>query len=213
MIGMRQGYARIYSASEGEELVKAARYVVESYVSSAKFSRWIAEERLEGFKMRHGLFVAFEHYPTRTLRGCIGFTKPQDPVKKALVDAAIAASTEDPTARPISHMELDHLVAEVSVLLHEPVQIKGSTPLAIKRQVKAGKEGLMLRYGIYTGVLLPQTVMDNGWNAEQALDGVCTKAGLPTHTWKKHNVSLYRFASQVFRESSPRGAVEEIIFQ
>ncbi len=210
---MRRRYSRLYSPEEGGELVRAARYVVESYVSSAKFSRHIAEERLEKFNGRHGLFVTLQHYPTGTLRGCIGFAKPAGQVKTTLVDAAVAASTNDPSFRPISHMELDHLIAGVSVLLGEPVQVRGSSPLAIRRQIRAGRDGLILRYGVYGGVLLPQVARENGWNGEESLSRLCAEAGLERHAWKKPNVSIYRFESQTFRESSPRGDVEEVSLQ
>ena len=52
-----------------------------------------------------------------------------------------------------------------------------------------------------------------GWNAESFLNNVCIKAGLAQHTWKVHDVSLYKFTIQVFREKEPMGDVEEVILK
>jgi uncharacterized protein len=207
---MGEGTAMPYSLQEGEELVRTARYVVESFASSVRFSRWIAEERLARYTPRHGVFVTIEHYPTRTLRGCIGFPTALKPMKELLVDAAISAASEDPRFVPVSHMELEHIVVEVNVL-SEPVRIASRSPEGIKRQIKVGRDGLIIRHGYDGGLLLPIVAIENKWKTEEFLEQVCIKAGFPPNRWKGPGVTLEKFTSQVFRERSPRGRVEEIV--
>ncbi len=198
-----------YSPEEGEELVKAARLAVATYVSSAKFSRWIVEDKLGKFRQKHGLFVTLEHYPTRTLRGCIGYPIAAKQVKDTVIDAAIAAATSDPRFRPVSHMELDHLVVEVSVLSH-PEPISADAPEGIIRQVRVGRDGLMIRHGFNSGILLPIVAAEQGWDSEEFLENVAAKAGLDEGRWKSPGVSLHKFTAQVFRERSPGGTIEEL---
>ena len=207
---MGQEAERPYSLEQGRELVKAARYVIDSVASTNKFSRWIAEERLGRFGQKHGVFVTIEHYPTKALRGCIGYPLPERPIKQTLVDAAIAAATEDPRFVPVSHMELNHILVEVNVL-SSPVKIKASTPESLKRQIKIGRDGLIIRYGYNSGLLLPIVAVEEDWNSDEFLENLCIKAGLPTTKWKNGQVHIEKFTSQVFRETSPQDGVEEIM--
>ncbi len=197
-----------YSLAEGELLVKAARNAIEIYLTSSNFRREAVEGSLSGFERRHGVFVTIYHYPTRALRGCIGFTEGVKPIRKLIVDAAVSAAVEDPRFVPLSHLELEHVTIEVS-LLSEPARITGD-PSAIKDKVKVGRDGLMIEYGYNRGLLLPIVAVEEGWSAEEFLDNVCIKAGMGKQTWKRQGVSIYRFSSQVFAETEPRGRIREV---
>lgn len=199
---------KAYSLSEGELLVKAARNAIEIYLTSSNFRREAVEKGLGGFERRHGVFVTIYHYPTRTLRGCIGFTEGVEPIRKLVVDAAIAAATEDPRFVPLSHIELEHVTIEVSVL-SEATEIKGG-PDRIRDQVAVGKDGLIVSYGYHRGLLLPIVAAEEGWGAEEFLDNVCIKAGMERHMWRRPGVSICKFSSQVFAETEPRGRIREI---
>ncbi|MGC8710386.1 MAG: TIGR00296 family protein [Candidatus Micrarchaeia archaeon] len=199
---------KVYKLSEGEKLVKSARNAIELYLRSPKFDRSIIEKSLAEFNDNVGVFVTIEHYPTMSLRGCIGFPRAVGPIKKTLVEAAIAAATEDPRFIPLSHVELDDIIIEVSILT-EPVLI-GGTPSEIKRQIKIGKDGLIIEYGYESGLLLPIVAVEQKWNEEEFLNNVCIKAGLREDTWKHGNATLYKFSTQVFREESPNGKVIEV---
>ncbi len=207
-----EGGSRPYSLEEGRELVWTARHVIEALTTLPNFNKKIAEERLAHFKGRHGVFVTIEHYPTKALRGCIGFTEPIAPMSSMLVEAAIAAASEDPRFVPVSHRELEHITIEVSVLT-EPAPIAGGTEASILRRVKVGRDGLMVRYGYSTGLLLPIVAVEEKWNARQFLDNVCIKAGIHEHAWKTGQAKIYRFTTQVFTEREPRGVVEEVILK
>jgi hypothetical protein len=199
---------RVYTLGEGERLVKAARQAVESCVSSSNFDRGVIEKILEGFDQKSGVFVTIYNYPTRTLRGCIGFIEGIEPIKKLVVDAAIAAASEDPRFAPISLREFEHIVMDVSVL--SKVERVQGAPEEIKRQIMIGRDGLIVEYGYYRGLLLPIVAAEEGWNPEEFLENTCSKAGLPEHLWKQQGVLIYKFTTQVFRELSPGGRVEEV---
>lgn len=199
---------RAYSLEEGKKLVESARYAMELFITTPHFDRVMIERGLDSFTQRHGVFVTIYHYPTRELRGCIGFTEGIKPMRSLIVDAAIAAATEDPRFVPISHREFPHVIIEVSVLT-EPERMKGS-PEEIVKQVRIGRDGLIIDYGYSKGLLLPVVAVEQEWGPERFLEGVCEKAGLPRHAWKQSGVELYRFSTQVFHEKEPSGAVEEL---
>ena len=199
---------KTYTLKEGEKLVKAARNAIELYIKSPRFEKSMIEKTLSEFNEKAGVFVTINHYPTMSLRGCIGYFKAIGPVKRLLVEAAIAAATEDPRFIPLSVGELNDVVIEVSIL-SEPQQLKG-TPEEIKKEIKIGRDGLLIEYGYYSGLLLPVVAVEEKWNVEKFLENVCIKAGLHPHMWKRSDITLYKFQTQVFREEEPNGKVVEI---
>ncbi len=199
---------RVYSISEGERLVKAARYAIELYIKSNEFRNDAVERTLSEFTQRHGVFVTIYSYPTKALRGCIGFIEGVSEMKKQLIDASVAAATEDPRFVPISPMELESIVIEVSILSGKE-RIHGDAE-QLKKQIRIGRDGLIISHGYDSGLLLPIVPVEERWNVAQFLDNVCLKAGLPENTWKNGSAMLYRFSAQVFKEKSPGGDVEEV---
>ena len=198
-----------YSLEDGKELVRAARSAIELHIKSPGFDRRIVEKHISRFGTPSGVFVTIEHYPTMTLRGCIGFPNPAGPLNRRLVEAAIAASSEDARFAPVSHLELDEIVIEVSVLA-DPEAISQRTEKGRLREIKVGRDGLMIRYGFRSGVLLPEVPIQEGWSREEFLQNVCMKAELSPDAWKRPEIELYKFTAQVFREREPSGIVEEL---
>lgn len=199
---------KIYTLEQGKELVKAARSTIELAARSPRFKRELIRSSLKSFDEKYGVFVTLKHYPTETLRGCIGFPKPVESVRMELVDAAFAAAFEDPRFVPVSHKELDELIVEVSIL-SEPIAVKSRSPAGLRR-LKIGRDGVIIEYGLYSGLLLPEVAVEQKWDREQLLDGACEKAGLPTGYWRQPNVKLYKFETQVFTEETPSGNVVEL---
>jgi uncharacterized protein (TIGR00296 family) len=198
-----------YSVDDGSMLVKAARNTIELYLKSPKFSRYMIEKYLKGFESSSGVFVTLEHHPTMTLRGCIGFPNPVGPLKKLLIEAAIGAAFEDPRFAPLSEQELGETVVEVSVLT-KPELIDQSSASGRMKEIKVGRDGLMIKYGYKTGLLLPIVAVQELWNKEEFLKNLCLKAGLAEDAWKRPEIDLYKFSTQVFKEKEPAGAVEEV---
>ncbi len=198
-----------YSIDEGEEIVRAARRVVVDFVSSAKFDRVPHAKHSGKFAHMQGVFVRIEHWPTRTPRGSMGFVHPKMELGRSLIEAAIGAA-EDKNFVPISHREIEHIVVEVNVL-SDPVEVKGGAA-SILKQIKSGRDGIVATYGFQTGIVLPITAAENDWNKEDMLKHACVNAGLHADSWKRKDVLIHKFTSQVFRELSPDGTIEEIIF-
>jgi uncharacterized protein (TIGR00296 family) len=197
-----------YSIEEGRVLTEAARSAIELYLTSPRFSAKMITVQLRQFEREHGVFVTIEHYPTRTVRGCIGFARGIRPLPELLVQSAIAAASEDPRFVPVSHLEFEHMIVEVDIL-SKPVRLSGTAD-KIRKAIKPERDGLIIEYGYRSGTMLPSAAADNGWAAEEFLENLCASAGLERHTWHNAGAKLYRFTVEAFRESSPRGKVEKV---
>lgn len=198
----------VYSKAHGEQLVKAARNSIELFLINPYFKKEEIKKTLEEFERPHGIFVTLEHYPTRELRGCIGFPRAIGPLGESLIDAALAAAFEDPRFVSVSKHELDQLIIEVSIL-SSLTPVIGNERKRLQ-QVEVGKDGLMIQYGLYSGLLLPIVAVEQKWGKKKFLEEVCIKAGLHSNYWTQPNVKLYKFETQIFREETPRGNVIEV---
>ena len=197
----------VYTLEEGSRLVRAARHTIELSLKSPYFKRDDAAILTKDLTERDGVFVTLEHYPTRALRGCIGFPMAVAPIGEAVIDAAKAAAFEDPRFVQVSHKELDRLLIEVSVLTC-PEEITGHAESRYK-MIKVGCDGLIAKYGMHEGLLLPIVAVEQGWSARQFLDEVCVKAGISANSWMQPSVKLFSFQTQVFREEEPGGKITE----
>jgi len=176
---------------DGEALVKWTRRIIESYFSGEDI-----EPDIEGYA---GVFVTLTK--NGELRGCIGIPFPME-LKQALKEAALGA-INDPRFPPVTPDELDDICIEVSVLT-PPEAVEN--PL---KEIEVGKHGVIIQWGPYSGLLLPQVPVEYNWGLEEFLDNACLKAGLPPGFWKNRDVKIYRFEARIFKEVEPGGKVVE----
>ncbi len=161
------------------------------------------------FAEPRGVFVTLKRHPSGDLRGCIGYPLPYLPLATAIARSALAAATEDPRFPRVRANELTGLTVEVSVLT-VPTPVLGRTPEEIVDGVKVGRDGLIVEGRGTSGLLLPQVAPEQGWSAEELLDGTCEKAGLPRGCWKLPGIHVRRFEAEIFAERSPHGPVERV---
>ena len=62
------------------------------------------------------------------------------------------------------------------------------------------RDGLYVVRGAWSGLLLPQVPVEQGWDREAFLEGLCHKAGLPMGSWRSAEVSLSAFEAEVWAE-------------
>ncbi|TWU35162.1 AmmeMemoRadiSam system radical SAM enzyme [Novipirellula artificiosorum] len=133
-----------------------------------------------------GIFVTLRR--GETLRGCCGSLGSQVPLGHAIVEAANRTAKHDPRMAPIAAVELPHLTVSFSILgPSRPIGAKGA---ARADAIEIGKQGLRIRMGKQAGLLLPVVATERNWNAEQFLDAVCTKAGLPPASWQSRDARI-----------------------
>ena len=186
------------SDSDGVFLVKTARMAVTEFLSNGKRIK-LESEREKKFSFNSGVFVTLNN--ADGLRGCIGFPMPDKKLSNGIIDAAIAAATEDPRFSPVKTNELNDIVFEVTVLT-PPVEITVTDPMEYLEKIKVGRDGLIIRNSFSSGLLLPQVPVEYGWNVEEFLQHTCEKAGLEKDTWKNEKVKIEKFEGIVYEEKT-----------
>ncbi len=190
------------SLEQGKKLVQFARQAVVAKFEDNAFD-------ITGFDEPAGVFVTIHTFPDNQLRGCIGFPEPVFALRKALVEAAQAAAFSDPRFPQLEKEELDKIIFEVSVLT-EPQLIRAGKPEDYLKEIKVGRDGLIIERSHFKGLLLPQVALEWNWNVQEFIEQTCMKAGLPPDSWKDiDSVSIYRFQAQIFKENKPKGEVIE----
>ena len=186
------------SDSDGVFLVKTARTAVTEFLSNGKRIK-LESESEKKFSFNSGVFVTLNN--ADGLRGCIGFPMPDKKLSHGIIDAAIAAATEDPRFSPVKINELNEIVFEVTVLT-PPVEITVTDPMEYLEKIKVGRDGLIIRNSFSSGLLLPQVPVEYDWNVEEFLQHTCEKAGLEKDTWKNEKVKIEKFEGIVYKEEA-----------
>lgn len=190
------------SDEDGTALVGAARAAVEGLLSGR---RKAPDGGLESrFSFEAGVFVTIS--AEGSLRGCIGFPMPTMKLYRALSEAAEAAATRDPRFPAVRWDQLDGVTFEVTVL-SKPRKVEVSDPEQYPSKIKVGRNGLIVRRGSNSGLLLPQVPVEYGWSEREFLGHTCEKAGLPRDCWTRKNTEVLTFEGTVFGESEPGGSV------
>lgn len=191
------------SEKDGQILVKTARMVVTNFLKNGSKTE-LGKKFQEDFSFNSGVFVTLNN--PLGLRGCIGYPLPDKKLFNALEEAAISAATEDPRFPPVKFEELDSITFEVTVLT-PPTKIEVSNSQEYLSKIKIGQDGLIVKSGYNSGLLLPQVPVEYGWNEKEFLEYTCEKAGLHKEYWQKKDVEILKFEGIVFKEKDPNGEI------
>jgi uncharacterized protein len=136
-----------------------------------------------------GVFTTL--YCRSALRGCVGYVLPVAPLYRTVAETARAAAFDDSRFPPVTRDEVLELQVSLSVL---------SQPQSIgHEQVEIGRHGLLISFGPYRGLLLPQVPVEHGWDRATFLEQTCKKAGLPPNAWQT-GARLEAFTAEVFAD-------------
>ena len=195
---------------DGETAVHLARAAIERAVGpqpprdpAEPFRRSSLPKR---FDEPRGVFVTLNEASDGSLRGCIGFPRPDLPLRVAIPRAAAGAAVEDPRFPPVTSRDLGEFSIEVSLLtVPEPIDVADAADRS--RLVRVGQDGLIVETVGASGLLLPQVAVEQGWDATTFLAQTCVKAGLAPESWRSPKVKVLRFQAEVFGEERPGGRV------
>jgi AmmeMemoRadiSam system protein A len=127
------------------------------------------------------------------LRGCIGHVRHEQPLWVSVRDMAEAAATRDNRFPAVSCEEVPHLEIEISVL-------SPRRKITAPGEIVVGRDGLYVRLGASSGLLLPQVASERNWTAEEFLAQTCRKALLPEDAWRQAGAIVEAFSAEVFSE-------------
>ncbi|MEM2040231.1 MAG: TIGR00296 family protein [Zestosphaera sp.] len=192
---------------EGTFLVRLARRAVENYIIRNVVIELPEDtpQKLRGMGASFVTLLKISGAESHELRGCIGYVKPVEPLALNVIHAAIAAATEDPRFPPLEPRELTEVIFEVSVL-SKMIEISRN-PKKRPSEFLIGRDGLMMEYGFYSGLLLPEVPVEYCWDNETFLAETCFKAGLSPDCWLNERVKVFRFSARTFKEVRPGGDV------
>ena len=192
----------------GEKLVKLARKAVEKYLNESVV---INADNSYGLSQKAGVFVTLNYLSNNKeyLRGCVGFPLAEKTLYQSVIEAAIAAATQDPRFEPISKEDIENIIFEVSVL-SPPEKIEVQNPKDYKNHIKIGRDGLILKCKYGSGLLLPQVPVELNWDIDEYLANICYKAGAPPDAWLMPESQLYKFGATIYKEFEPNGNVKKV---
>ena len=191
---------------KGDALLKIARNSIKLAFDDKDFD--LIRTHDKDLCQRRGAFVTLfnkigkRRSKQRELRGCIGFIGSKLPLWGVVAEAARLAAFEDPRFPPLCKGELDKISIEISVIskLQRIDNREIKKPSDIAKQIEIGKDGLMIEYSGFSGLLLPQVAVEYGWNEERFLEETCIKAGISPKDWKEKGCRIYKFQAQIFSE-------------
>lgn len=192
-----------FSLEDGKKFIELARKSIEYFSLTGKMYSAICEE--ERYKEKRGVFVTLNSFPGKELRGCVGLPYAVKSLWNAIIEAAVSAAFQDNRFAPVKGDELEKIIVEVSVLT-EPKAVNKESVL---EEIEVGKDGLIVKKGYYSGLLLPKVATEYSWDAKTFLEHACEKAGLIPTAWKQEETEIYKFQAQVFKEKEPKGEVVE----
>jgi hypothetical protein len=178
------------NTKEKETLLRLARKSVETAVQDKK-SYEPPEPDSESLQQERGVFVTLKE--KGELRGCIGLITARKPLYLAVRDAAALAALRDTRFSPVTQSELPELEYEISVL----------TPfhhVADTKEIRIGRDGLLMIHDDAEGVFLPQVPVEERWDRKTYLEELGLKAGLYRETWQDEATDIFAFSALVFGE-------------
>ena len=186
---------------QASQLINLAKQAVGSELSGKTL---VIDKAIEKqFSNYLGVFITLKKHGE--LRGCIGFPLPHYRLYRAMIEAAKAAAFSDPRFSPVVEDELDQISFEISILsVPKKIDINEDN---YDKLIKIGRDGLIIRYGYTSGLLLPQVFTEYNCTPLKALQMTCDKAGLPPHAWKDPDATIEIFSGEVFFEQGPGGKI------
>ncbi len=149
------------------------------------------EQVTDALRAEHGAFVTLRK--NGDLRGCIGHVVGTEELWTCVRQVAVQAAFHDRRFPALKSEELADVKLEISVM--GPL-----IPVLDKAEISVGRDGLIVRRGARSGLLLPQVATEYGWTVEEFLQQTCRKAGLPPDAWQQPDTMILRFGATVFGE-------------
>jgi uncharacterized protein (TIGR00296 family) len=199
-----------YTVEDGKYLISIARKAILNYLTFNK-ELPIPDDAPQKLMKHSGVFVTLNKpnaQGKKNLRGCIGFILPIHPLVQATIQTAISSAVNDYRFPQVTVDEMKDIVIEVTILT-PPEKIVVSNPKEYLEKIKIGRDGLIVKRGGRSGLLLPQVPVEWKWDIVEFLQHTCNKAGLPANCWEDLKTTIESFSGIIFKETIPKGEVIE----
>ncbi|MCA9189737.1 MAG: AmmeMemoRadiSam system radical SAM enzyme, partial [Planctomycetales bacterium] len=196
--GSTVGVSTTQSATSLSQPQRDALLLAASQFVSGTIAGWqtrLSDATLAGVadQQVEGMFLSIKRQGH--LRACCGFLGQSHRVVDALRESACTSAARDTRLPPISASELPYL--DLQIWLLHGRQVVTAIGQQRAESVVIGRHGLQIVAGQSRGLLLPGVAVDMNLSSVAFLQQVCLKAGLPPHSWKEPEVTLYTFEGTV----------------
>lgn len=175
--------ARALAGTDGHRMVVLARDTLTRVVQDGVLDPEIPTPAAGRTPAPFGVFVTL--VKGTTVRGCYG---SMDPVGKTLeelvVEAAVGAARFDPRSRPLGAAELGRVQVILSI-------VGPTVPVLTMSEVDPKREGLLVRSGSRSSVLLPGEARTSTWQLRRSLRQAGIRAGEPVEMFRFRTVTVY----------------------
>lgn len=185
----------LFSKSLGQELLEIARSTVKAAFSNENL-RLKADVR-KRLSAVTGVFVNI--YKKGELRGSFGYPPGTYALADGIKRAARGAAFMDSRFGRLAKEEFNNVKFEV-VLTGELQQLKVKNPKDYFKKINPKKHGLMIKYGPFRAMQLPEFAVRRGFSSRDFLEKTIEKAGLAPEMWSNPRLSVYIFEVQGFSE-------------
>ena len=127
------------------------------------------------------------------LRGCIGTLEARIPLAVDVAQNAFESAFHDPRFPSVTEQELPSLEIHISILT-PPQPMTFESEEDFLRQLRPGKDGIILAEGYHRGTFLP-AVWEELPKPKDFLRYLKMKAGLPQNYWSK-TIKAFRYETQ-----------------
>lgn len=172
--------------------VRIARNAIESEL--IRVPPVVISQLPENFSQNGAVFVTIRSKEDGALRGCIGSLIAYRPLFEDIVNNAKSSAFNDPRFPPMIKEELPFVKFELS-LLSQPVQMIYSSIDEILQKLRAGIDGVIIKYKTAQATFLP-SVWDEINTKEEFLSRLCEKARLPQNFWQTGELEIYLYQAQ-----------------
>jgi uncharacterized protein len=183
-------YDHVLLDDEKRELLRIARATLKEYFASGRVPPGAPHRA--SMTAPAAVFVSL-YDKAGSSRGSLGQTSENTPLYKAIQEMAIAAVSRDPRVAPVKAEELKELTIEISVL-------GARRRVTAPDELQLGRDGVAVVVGGKRAQMFPKAAVEGGWTAEQLLQKVCEKAGLPADAWRAPDALVEAFVTQTFDE-------------
>jgi AmmeMemoRadiSam system protein A len=166
-------------------LIKIAKdAILEEFLQKSLIDRDKLLKTYPELGKKGAVFVTLEK--RKSLRGCIGTLTAHQPLLDDLVHNAKLAAFRDTRFSPLNKEEFDdkNFTVEIS-LLTEPKRLDYKDASDLKKKIKAGEDGVILKYRGYQATFLPQ-VWEQLPRFDEFFAHLCNKAGLRVNCLDGH---------------------------
>ncbi len=175
---------------QGKKLIELAHHAVETLISKEELSLTPYKDLSEVKPIVLILYIRSEIREVYI---------PDQPLYKAVVRAARQTAFEHPRYASIGLDDLKNIRFEMA-LLTPPEVIKVLNFEDFSRRIRLGIDGLMIRGGTYSAIMLPDFPIRYSWDHDRALRYLTQKAGMHMDAWQNLSNKIYKFNAQIFSE-------------